>query len=135
MIKSDVSAQYKTKECKKYAQNGYCPYGLRCQFIHGQKDVMVASPATSATTCSSYKEITVTDFCATFPAEVKNSLTPSGIDQTSLSGKNFFEYINVQNKSSKNQQIKQKKSINVATNCAKSAPYSEIVLHCINVSL
>lgn len=38
MVKSDVSAQYKTKECKKYAQTGYCPYGQRCQFIHGPKD-------------------------------------------------------------------------------------------------
>jgi len=37
MIKSDVSAQYKTKDCKKYAQTGYCPYGSRCQFIHNNK--------------------------------------------------------------------------------------------------
>jgi hypothetical protein len=38
MNKSDVSAQYKTKDCKKYAQTGYCPYGQRCQFIHGHKE-------------------------------------------------------------------------------------------------
>ena len=24
--------------CKKYQTNGYCPYGQRCQFIHGHKD-------------------------------------------------------------------------------------------------
>jgi hypothetical protein len=34
MIKTDVSVLYKTKLCKKYATNGYCPYGMRCQFIH-----------------------------------------------------------------------------------------------------
>lgn len=34
MIKSDVSILYKTKMCKKYSMNGYCPYGMRCQFIH-----------------------------------------------------------------------------------------------------
>lgn len=34
MIKTDVSNLYKTKLCKKYSTNGYCPYGMRCQFIH-----------------------------------------------------------------------------------------------------
>jgi hypothetical protein len=34
MIKTDVSNNYKTKLCKKYSTNGYCPYGMRCQFIH-----------------------------------------------------------------------------------------------------
>lgn len=34
MIKTDVSILYKTKLCKKYSTNGYCPYGMRCQFIH-----------------------------------------------------------------------------------------------------
>jgi hypothetical protein len=68
MIKSDVSAQYKTKECKKYAQNGYCPYGVRCQFIHGQKDYM-ASPVSVTTTASSAKDISITDFNATFGEE------------------------------------------------------------------
>lgn len=38
MIKSDVSVLYKTKLCKKYSANGYCPYGMRCQFIHEFKD-------------------------------------------------------------------------------------------------
>ena len=52
-----------------------------------------------------------------------------------MSGKNFFELINVQNKSNKNQQIKQKKPLNLPVNCAKSVPYSDVVLHCINVSL
>jgi len=113
MIKSDVSAQYKTKECKKYAQNGYCPYGVRCQFIHGQKDLMVCSPQ-STTTCSSYKDIvTISDFNATFPTEEKVNITPPGIDSFNSSGKNFFELINVQNKSIKNQQIKQKKAANL----------------------
>lgn len=34
MIKTDVSVLYKTKLCKKYSTMGYCPYGMRCQFIH-----------------------------------------------------------------------------------------------------
>ena len=34
MVKSDVSVLYKTKLCKKFSQNGYCPYGTRCQFVH-----------------------------------------------------------------------------------------------------
>lgn len=34
MGKTDVSQNYKTKLCKKFAANGYCPYGVRCQFIH-----------------------------------------------------------------------------------------------------
>ena len=36
MQKSHVSSLYKTKHCRKYTQNGYCPYGQRCQFIHGK---------------------------------------------------------------------------------------------------
>ena len=42
MIKSDVSQLYKTKMCKKYSTLGYCPYGMRCQFIH---DIASATPA------------------------------------------------------------------------------------------
>lgn len=41
MIKTDVSNLYKTKLCKKYSANGYCPYGMRCQFIH---DINEAQP-------------------------------------------------------------------------------------------
>ena len=41
MIKSDVSALYKTKQCKKYLVNGFCPYGQRCQFIHGEQEEAV----------------------------------------------------------------------------------------------
>jgi hypothetical protein len=38
MIKTDVSVLYKTKLCKKYSTNGYCPYGMKCQFIHDLKE-------------------------------------------------------------------------------------------------
>ena len=38
MIKTDVSVLYKTKLCKKFSANGYCPYGMRCQFIHEFND-------------------------------------------------------------------------------------------------
>ena len=39
MVKTDVSHNYKTKFCKKFAANGYCPYGVRCQFIHDISEV------------------------------------------------------------------------------------------------
>ena len=42
-MKSDVPVLYKTKLCKKYMQNGYCPYGVRCQFIHGKDTKMPCS--------------------------------------------------------------------------------------------
>ena len=40
MLKTDVSAQYKTKYCKKYL-NGYCPYGPRCLFIHDPSEAKI----------------------------------------------------------------------------------------------
>ena len=46
MVKTDVSSLYKTKLCKKYSANGYCPYGVRCQFIH---DIADANPLVQAT--------------------------------------------------------------------------------------
>lgn len=39
MCKTDVSTNYKTKFCKKFAANGYCPYGVRCQFIHDISEI------------------------------------------------------------------------------------------------
>ena len=45
MIKTDVSANYKTKLCKKFSATGYCPYGMRCQFIH---DISDATPDVAA---------------------------------------------------------------------------------------
>jgi hypothetical protein len=38
MRKSDVSVLYKTKQCRKFVTSGYCPYGQRCQFIHGKSE-------------------------------------------------------------------------------------------------
>jgi hypothetical protein len=32
--KSFVSNNYKTKQCKQFFEQGHCPYGLRCQFLH-----------------------------------------------------------------------------------------------------
>ena len=40
MIKTDVSILYKTKLCKKYSTTGYCPYGMRCQFIHDPSEAI-----------------------------------------------------------------------------------------------
>ena len=44
MVKSDVSVLYKTKLCKKFSQNGYCPYGVRCQFVHDMSELKQVSP-------------------------------------------------------------------------------------------
>lgn len=46
MIRTDISSQYKTKYCKKYLANGYCPYGQRCLFIHDQKEAHKQPPIT-----------------------------------------------------------------------------------------
>ena len=34
--KNHVPTKYKTKECQKFNQEGHCPYGTRCQFIHSK---------------------------------------------------------------------------------------------------
>ena len=33
-VKNFVPTKYKTKLCQKFSEEGYCPYGNRCQFIH-----------------------------------------------------------------------------------------------------
>mmetsp|Transcript_14512 Transcript_14512/g.22520 ORF Transcript_14512/g.22520 Transcript_14512/m.22520 type:complete len:204 (-) Transcript_14512:596-1207(-) len=45
MLKTDVSLLYKTKLCKKFIQ-GYCPYGMRCQFIHDASEA-IAPPSST----------------------------------------------------------------------------------------
>ena len=35
--KKHVPSKYKTKLCKQYHDNLYCPYGLRCQFVHSTR--------------------------------------------------------------------------------------------------
>lgn len=35
-VKTDVPKNYKTKLCKRYHKQMYCPYGARCQFLHGE---------------------------------------------------------------------------------------------------
>jgi len=37
-LKKEKKSSYKTKLCKQYFDEGYCPYGKRCQFSH-QKEV------------------------------------------------------------------------------------------------
>ena len=32
-----MNKHFKTRVCLKYFENGYCPYGIRCQYLH--KDV------------------------------------------------------------------------------------------------
>jgi hypothetical protein len=38
-LKEDKKSFYKTKLCKQFFCEGYCPYGLRCQFSHKKKDI------------------------------------------------------------------------------------------------
>jgi len=35
--KERLPNKYKTKPCTKFSEEGYCPYGQRCQFIHSHK--------------------------------------------------------------------------------------------------
>ena len=37
-LRTHINPNYKTKKCVQYYQNGYCPYGSRCQFIHKESD-------------------------------------------------------------------------------------------------
>lgn len=41
MMKTNLPVNYKTKMCRKYQMNNYCPYGTRCQFKHGVNDQLV----------------------------------------------------------------------------------------------
>lgn len=34
--KTDVPKNYKTKLCKRFHKQMYCPYGARCQFLHNE---------------------------------------------------------------------------------------------------
>lgn len=36
--KKHVPVKYKTRLCKQYHSNLYCPYGIRCQFLHNTTD-------------------------------------------------------------------------------------------------
>ena len=38
-MKEDKKVFYKTKLCKQFFSEGYCPYGQRCQFSHRKKDI------------------------------------------------------------------------------------------------
>ena len=45
---------YRTKKCIQFFDNGYCPYGSRCQFKHQLKDNIVNNPYDKG---MSYKKI------------------------------------------------------------------------------
>lgn len=38
--KSNPSQKYKTELCKKYQISGFCPYGNKCQFAHGEGELV-----------------------------------------------------------------------------------------------
>ena len=33
------SNKIKSSLCRKYSENGYCPYGIKCQFAHGLEEL------------------------------------------------------------------------------------------------
>ena len=32
--------KYKTELCQKYMETGNCPYGIKCRFAHGKKELI-----------------------------------------------------------------------------------------------
>jgi len=36
-LKTNINPNYKTKKCIQFYENGYCPYGIRCQFLHKEQ--------------------------------------------------------------------------------------------------
>ena len=38
-LKEEKKYSYKTKLCKQFFTEGYCPYGKRCQFSHQKKNI------------------------------------------------------------------------------------------------
>jgi len=102
MIKSDVSAQYKTKDCKKYAQTGYCPYGSRCQFIHNNKYLpamqsnsptpVISNPIDNTLFNNMGAMLSSPSFNKDAETQRKEPSTPPG--DMSPSSTNFFNLIN-----------------------------------------
>ena len=35
----DCDPKYKTELCKTYEDSGFCPYGNKCRFAHGRKEL------------------------------------------------------------------------------------------------
>jgi hypothetical protein len=44
---------YKTELCQKFEETGSCPYGLKCQFAHGNKELRVKNSSTPSVSDSS----------------------------------------------------------------------------------
>ena len=43
MNKANIPKNYKTRPCKRFHEELYCPYGPRCQFKHMDEDVVKAN--------------------------------------------------------------------------------------------
>lgn len=37
-LKTNINPNYKTKKCIQFYEHGYCPYGIRCQFLHKENE-------------------------------------------------------------------------------------------------
>ena len=48
---------YRTKKCTQFFENGYCPYGNRCQFAHELKSNIVNNPYEKGMSYSKILEI------------------------------------------------------------------------------
>lgn len=58
-LKTNINPNYKTKKCIQFYENGYCPYGIRCQFLHkeqfvGDKPATIAPITTTSTIPNNY---------------------------------------------------------------------------------
>ena len=38
------TSAYRTKKCKQFFENGFCPYGNRCQFAHALRSNVINNP-------------------------------------------------------------------------------------------
>ncbi|RKP13528.1 hypothetical protein BJ684DRAFT_4774, partial [Piptocephalis cylindrospora] len=49
---------YKTELCKSYSETGQCRYGERCQFAHGQEELLPVRrhPKYKTIPCRTYQE-------------------------------------------------------------------------------
>uniref|UniRef100_A0A7S3CKJ3 C3H1-type domain-containing protein n=1 Tax=Strombidium rassoulzadegani TaxID=1082188 RepID=A0A7S3CKJ3_9SPIT len=129
MIKSDVSALYKTKHCKKYSTTGYCPYGVRCQFIHEHPDAPKSAPALAQKVFAKPIE-KIPAFVPSQTKPVAKPLTTEALKaEVTFKPKKPVEPV-----ASKEQVSFLKKQTHLAIN-EENLKYKEVLVHCLNVTI
>jgi hypothetical protein len=56
-LKTNINPNYKTKKCIQFYENGYCPYGIRCQFLHKENEKGVVPTSSNNSIFSSPQTI------------------------------------------------------------------------------